>query len=213
MSWLAIQLMFLSCKSRKLRDATHHNSHKIYATHTTEFVILNIRRRSIISLLSLLSDGENNDDCSVWREDRGMWWNVRLCGIRFYLFQEDFSDAERAAALQLPLKSHSITAPPTSTSTHFSSNSLKLYFLRPDRLFRDPGVIIKELLVKATQLLWLGQMTTISLVFSHKKCIVNIFHAMFMLHICHSFDSSMLSLPLHSAMPRICLQHRIWLQM
>ena len=79
-------------------------------------------------LLSLLSDGENNDDCSVWREDRGMWWNVRLCGFRFYLFQEDFSDAERAAALQLPLKSHSITAPPTSTSTHFSSNSLKLYF-------------------------------------------------------------------------------------
>ena len=115
----------------------------IYATHTTEFVILNIRRRSIVSLLSLLSDGENNDDCSVWREDGGMWWNVRLCGIRFYLFQEDFSDAERAAALQLPLKSHSITAPPTSTSTHFSSNSLKLYFLRPNRLFRDPGVIIK----------------------------------------------------------------------
>ena len=103
----------------------------------------NIQRHSIVSLLSLLSDGENNDDCSVWREDRGMWWNVRLCGIRFYLFQEDFSDAERAAALQLPLKSHSITAPPTSTSTHFSSNSLKLYFLRPDRLFRDPGVIIK----------------------------------------------------------------------
>ena len=87
---------------------------------------------------------------------------------------------------------------------------IETLFLRPDRLFRDPGVIIKELLVKATQLLWLGQMTAISLVF---KCIANIVHSMFMLHICHSFDSSMLSLPLHSAMPRICLQHRIWLQM
>ena len=89
----------------------------------------------------------------VWRREQ--WWLqcvarrpryvVECEAVRNPLLslQEDFSDAERAAALQLPLKSHSITAPPTSTSTHFSSNSLKLYFLRPDRLFRDPGVIIK----------------------------------------------------------------------
>ena len=146
--------------------------------------------------------GEKTEVCG------GMWGCAESASISFKRISRTPKEPQLSSCLWNLTQS-----PPTSTSTHFSSNSLKLYFLRPDRLFRDPGVIIKELLVKATQLLWLGQETAISLVFSHKKCIVNIFHAMFMLHICHSFDSSMLSLPLHSAMPRICLQHRIWLQM